>query len=68
MNNNLLSKLFVQRPKCLYLTGRRNTPDSSIDKDEGISGDMDELSLSELRLQLELNEQVGLTQFLTFQG
>lgn len=32
---------------------------SSIDKDEGISGDMDDLTLSELKLQLELNEQVN---------
>ena len=38
--------------------GRRTTPDSSIDKDEGISDDMDDMSVSELRLQLELNEQV----------
>ena len=43
------------------LSGRRNTPDGSIDKDEGISGDMDDLTLSELKLQLELNEQVNET-------
>ena len=40
------------------LAGRRTTADAPIDKDEGISDDMDDLSLSELRLQLELNEQV----------
>ena len=40
-----------------WIAGRRTTPDTSIDKDEGISDDMDDLSLSELRLQLELNEQ-----------
>ncbi|XP_032785045.2 myosin-11 isoform X1 [Daphnia magna] len=50
--------LVMQLKKMAMKKGsRRNTPDSSVDKDEGISGDVDDLSLSELRLQLELNEQ-----------
>ena len=49
----------------MNVAGRRTTPDSSIDKDEGISDDMDDLSLSELRLQLELNEQVPSTTSIT---
>lgn len=40
------------------IEGRRTTPDSSIDKDEGISDEMEEMTLSDLRIQLELNEQV----------
>jgi len=43
------------------ILGRRTTPDSSIDKDEGISDEMDDMSVSELRIQLELNEQVILS-------
>ena len=50
--------LVMQLKKMAMKKGRRATPDTSIDKDEGISDDMDDLSLSELRLQLELNEQV----------
>ncbi|XP_046633192.1 trichohyalin-like isoform X2 [Daphnia pulicaria] len=49
--------LVMQLKKMAMKKGQRTTPNTSVDKDEGISGDIDDLSLSELRLQLELNEQ-----------
>nr|CAH0112438.1 unnamed protein product [Daphnia galeata] len=49
--------LVMQLKKMAMKKGQRTAPNSSVDKDEGISGDIDDLSLSELRLQLELNEQ-----------
>lgn len=52
--------LVMQLKKMAMKKGtQRNTPASSIDKDEGIASDMDDMTLSELRLQLELNEQVN---------
>lgn len=51
--------LVMQLKKMAMKKGQRTTPNTSVDKDEGISGDIDDLSLSELRLQLELNEQVN---------